>query len=724
MNSLLGRVVVSLAIVFVFSLPLLGYAARGGGLSGEAPFALPASHAGDAAQYRVGAGEGWADVQNWTVTARRAFEDGQGVWHDVRAARIEFPPRPRNATPPGGPPPPDPFAGCGQAAQVGPDYSGWFLWDDLTRAELAGGVGGALSSGVQSGNPVTGYTCSGERFDFTQLFPGASTQVCGFVNPLQGAVDPVPTSFRACGLVFHVLAVDRQATPATMSFLARGPSYMTDAGTRSFSVQADFQADVPYPTRITSLVNDEPVYAITLTGFARGPSDPPAPLLPMNRLLPAVSLEPWGTFGPSDQPAFNVSLAQAFWDAHNDARWSTLRDWLQAHPRWFLSQAHNTATNGTYGWQFTLTAPDATLVVMAHYAPNKGYAPSPLPGPLAAAGPHVDKSFSDDSYDWGAPVAPPAIGPAPRSVIARWAAWDPQAPGIALWGFDFRCRGTCASGAMDAGDLPLMDNSGFGDGSPASLPAGTAAHAAARPTLTHNMSALFVAFNGSVIELETGVEHAEVVRTSSFAAAAPARGGERHIVPPFEGALAFSPAVAVGASGLGLVAGLAYYVSSSARAGALGLFSRVQQSQLLGNPNRRRIVTAVESQPGIHYQELRRLTGLAKGTLEHHLGKLTAGGLVIVRRGPGYTCYFAPGTPAAVMAGGATLKSEGAKRILAAIQGRPGSSAQDVAAAASLDAGTVTYHVQRLGEAGLVSMRREGRFLRLYPMGEDHAVNG
>ncbi len=174
--------------------------------------------------------------------------------------------------------------------------------------------------------------------------------------------------------------------------------------------------------------------------------------------------------------------------------------------------------------------------------------------------------------------------------------------------------------------------------------------------------------------------------------------------------------VATGAGILSALVGLLYWAWPAVKGGAVGLFSRVEHDALLNHPVRSRIHQLVESQPGIHYQELVRQSGAGKGAVEHHLRKLTDGGLIVARRGAGFTCYFARGADRSLMAGAPALKSDGARRILAYIQAHPGTASQAIAQQTGLDPATVSHHVQRLAEGGLVEVRRDGRSLALTAM--------
>jgi predicted transcriptional regulator len=109
--------------------------------------------------------------------------------------------------------------------------------------------------------------------------------------------------------------------------------------------------------------------------------------------------------------------------------------------------------------------------------------------------------------------------------------------------------------------------------------------------------------------------------------------------------------------------------------------------------------------------------GGGKGAVEHHLRKLVDAGLVVRHQGPGYTCFFPPRTDHRVAAVAGVLKSASARRVLAAVQARPGLSSAELAAATGLDASTVSHHVHRLAAAGLLEPTKAGRTLSIRPTG-------
>jgi DNA-binding MarR family transcriptional regulator len=168
--------------------------------------------------------------------------------------------------------------------------------------------------------------------------------------------------------------------------------------------------------------------------------------------------------------------------------------------------------------------------------------------------------------------------------------------------------------------------------------------------------------------------------------------------------------VAAGSAFVAALAAIGYWLWPVLKMGPMALFSRLKRDKLLDNPHRQAIMQAVESQPGVHYRELVRNVGLPGGTVKHHLDKLVEGGLVTVVAGPGYSCYFKPGTEdRRLMESVAVLKSPVAWGILEAVRSEGGTTASEVARRLGVTPPTVHHHLKRLEQAGLVRRQRKGR---------------
>ncbi len=142
----------------------------------------------------------------------------------------------------------------------------------------------------------------------------------------------------------------------------------------------------------------------------------------------------------------------------------------------------------------------------------------------------------------------------------------------------------------------------------------------------------------------------------------------------------------------------------------VALFSRLDSARALDHPVRGELAALIEANPGMHYQELVRRIGRGRGIVEHHLASLCRAGVVLQRSQGRYTCYFHRDVrldPRLLDSYG-LLKAQGARGVLAALSGSSGRSRKDLAGDLGLSPTTISYHLQRLAEGGLLEGRRLG----------------
>ena len=142
----------------------------------------------------------------------------------------------------------------------------------------------------------------------------------------------------------------------------------------------------------------------------------------------------------------------------------------------------------------------------------------------------------------------------------------------------------------------------------------------------------------------------------------------------------------------------------------VALFSRLDSARALDHPVHGELAALIEANPGMHYQELVRRIGRGRGIVEHHLASLCRAGVVLQRSQGRYTCYFHRDVrldPRLLDSYG-LLKAQGARGVLAALSGSSGRSRKDLAGDLGLSPTTISYHLQRLAEGGLLEGRRLG----------------
>ncbi len=146
------------------------------------------------------------------------------------------------------------------------------------------------------------------------------------------------------------------------------------------------------------------------------------------------------------------------------------------------------------------------------------------------------------------------------------------------------------------------------------------------------------------------------------------------------------------------------------------LFSRFVGRDVSIHPARARLLAAIEAQPGIHFNELARLAGQARGSVRHHLQVLETAGLVRLVRSGRYTCLYLADVPSEPGAG--IRKSEVARRLESMVRDHPGMTAADASRSLGVTYGATAYHLRRMADAGLV--RLEDKPLAAYPLVVQH----
>jgi predicted transcriptional regulator len=124
---------------------------------------------------------------------------------------------------------------------------------------------------------------------------------------------------------------------------------------------------------------------------------------------------------------------------------------------------------------------------------------------------------------------------------------------------------------------------------------------------------------------------------------------------------------------------------------------------------RANIVRILATNAGCHLRGLQRRSNLGLGQLRHHLKVLEAGGFVVRQRDGRKVRYYLPDeVPLQDRELFAALYQEVPRRMLALLVARPGARHGDLARALERPAATISYHLARLQEAGLVRSMKRG----------------
>lgn len=569
-----------------------------------------------------------------------------------------------------------------------------------------------------------------ERFWYDQF--GGRGGVCAMRNALQDGQDPAdPLLVRGnCDYIdgekeLTYSPVGKRTVDGQRAHVFRQPD-------RPY-LQLAVVEDKPFPLRVTAALSDmihsaflghERMYTLRLEEYTVGSGSYTWPLEPLVQAgpgLPALVPRAPHLVDTSAYP-FPFPFDEAYATAARDSGTDSLAPFLRSHPAAYVAEAYSaewTDTNGAahYAWSFVVTDGLAWTGRTVEDGPRKVVRDLWLPEASGRARTVANWAPDDgDDRDWPGHYPPstrlPDLLPSANDVLARHRFVENRdIPGAHFLGWRLACGSPGCRDVdfwMGAGyeaerftpsAVPVVTPSGHGV-DVAILSVGLDGSPLARWAYTSDRPAFTV----------TGSQH---TADGDFALAASA------VSSPPETWVAPGPAAATGLGLLGLLASALYYFWPHLKGLALApLFSRIADDAVLQNPNRSRILDLVRAQPGIHFQDLVRQAAVGRGTLEHHLRKLEAADLVIIKRAKGYACCFPKGVvDRRLMEAAPVLRSEGGRAVLREVARRPGASSRDLAVQLGFAPSTVSYHLKRLESAGLVAPD-PAVGARLTPLGE------
>ncbi|MFX1417689.1 MAG: winged helix-turn-helix transcriptional regulator [Promethearchaeota archaeon] len=143
---------------------------------------------------------------------------------------------------------------------------------------------------------------------------------------------------------------------------------------------------------------------------------------------------------------------------------------------------------------------------------------------------------------------------------------------------------------------------------------------------------------------------------------------------------------------------------------------RLSLDDVLENDNRNKIIDLILDEPGIHFNELLRKTGLAAGNLVWHLDILLTYKVIGKKRIGNILAYFPYYQKNPISNVDLALqKSKLTLEILEIIEKDPGIWNNIITKKLKVDHKTILYHINKLEELGLVHFEKEGRKKKIFP---------
>ncbi|MDD5148165.1 MAG: metalloregulator ArsR/SmtB family transcription factor, partial [Candidatus ainarchaeum sp.] len=126
---------------------------------------------------------------------------------------------------------------------------------------------------------------------------------------------------------------------------------------------------------------------------------------------------------------------------------------------------------------------------------------------------------------------------------------------------------------------------------------------------------------------------------------------------------------------------------------------------------RQRIYNLIEQNPGLHFREIQRRTGLAVGSLQYHLDYLAKKHIVRIEKRGKFTRYYSVqghqlGESQQTMS---LLRQESLRKIMIFLLTKRRANNTRIAEALGLSPSTISWHLEKLVSAGLLEKKRKGR---------------
>ncbi len=142
------------------------------------------------------------------------------------------------------------------------------------------------------------------------------------------------------------------------------------------------------------------------------------------------------------------------------------------------------------------------------------------------------------------------------------------------------------------------------------------------------------------------------------------------------------------------------------------LYARIKGRELLEHEARQEMLDMLKREPGLCFQEIQENVGLAPGTTRWHLDKLASSDFVTSDTDGPHTRFFPVGLDRGTRKAVVAMRDDSRLALVRMIERNPGLSQSDLADATGLAQSTVSHHVGRLAEDGIVAKQREGRSVR------------
>ena len=154
------------------------------------------------------------------------------------------------------------------------------------------------------------------------------------------------------------------------------------------------------------------------------------------------------------------------------------------------------------------------------------------------------------------------------------------------------------------------------------------------------------------------------------------------------------------------------------------LYMSDNDKKILELETRKKIYLAVKKYAGSHFREIQRKSGLAVGSVQHHLHALVKNGLIREVKKDNNIVYFPREFESGNTALLGLLRQESIRKIILFIMLNKNCNHEQIVKYANLSPSTISWHLKKLQQEGIVKADKQGRktFYKL-TSGEKEIVN-
>jgi len=149
-------------------------------------------------------------------------------------------------------------------------------------------------------------------------------------------------------------------------------------------------------------------------------------------------------------------------------------------------------------------------------------------------------------------------------------------------------------------------------------------------------------------------------------------------------------------------------------------YKRISGRNVLDQGVRSKIYDHIKENPGVHYSAIADEIGINRGTIRYHLKVLQICGKVRAFHGDGYVRYFENNMKFNEYNQRVLhhLRNNTSKKILEVLVKNPDVSRKEISLAVGVSGPSVSWHMKRMCEDGIVSTSRAGRHVKYHLIGE------